>query len=104
MDGHFNRLAEAGLAVATAEESLAAGAHQTTHDALDATDAHLDALRSAWPEMSQAERRIVGATAKAVRDRRDVVARGLPRRRALAAVPEEAVDPEQESAPDDVAA
>jgi hypothetical protein len=103
MNGHFNHLAEAGLAVAAAEESLASGAHQTTQDALDEADARLEALRSAWPSMSGAERRVVGATARAVRERRDAVATRLPRRRALATVAEEP-DPEQESDPDGVAA
>jgi hypothetical protein len=103
MNGHFNHLAEAGLAVATAEESLAAGAHQSTQDALDETDARLDALRSAWPSMSGPERRVVGATARAVRERRDTVAARLPRHRALAAVTEEP-DPEQEADPGGVAA
>jgi len=103
MEGHFNRLAEAGLAVAAAEDALATGAHQATQDALDATGAHLEALRAAWPGMSPAERRVVGTAARDIRDRRDAVARRVPRRRALVAVKGEA-DPEQEAEPGGVAA
>jgi len=103
MDGNFNRLAEAGLAVAAAEERAAEGAYQGAREALDETDAHLGALRDAWPGMTSGERRVVGATARGVRERRDAVAARLPRHATLAAIPEEA-DPEQEAEPDGVAA
>jgi hypothetical protein len=98
MDGHFNRLAEAGFAVGAAEEAVAAGRYQAASDAVDRADTLLDALRAAWPDMSFAERRIVGAVARDVRDRRDAVERRLPARRALTTVPA-TTDPEQEVDP-----
>jgi len=103
MDGHFNRLAEASLAVSAAEEALGAGAHQGAQDALDRTDGLLAGLRAAWPRMTPAERRVVGSAAANVRERRDAAARALPRRRTLAAVAGEA-DPDQERPPDELAA
>ena len=103
MDGHFNRLAEAGLAVSAAEDALAAGAHQGAQDGLDDTDAHLEALRAAWPRMSPTERRVIGTAARGIRERRDAIAARLPRHRTLAVLPAEP-DVEEEADPEGVAA
>lgn len=99
MDTNLKRLGDAGLAVGAAEEALAEGAHQGAQDALERTDSVLAELREAWPEMSAAERKVVGGAARTVRERRDAVATRLPRRRTLTAVPAEE-DPEQERDPE----
>jgi hypothetical protein len=99
MDDLLKLAADAGHDVSLAEEALEEGAHDSARDALDRALETLAALRERWPEMSAAERAVVGASAKAVRGRLDAAAARVPARRALSegapvVDPEEEVDPE----------
>lgn len=98
MDAHLKRLADASLAVSEAEEAIADGAFHLATERLDAARDGLSELRSRWPEMSAAERSVVGASAKPVRQRVDAAAKGIPKVSALSQAPP-VVDPEQEVEP-----
>jgi len=98
MDTHLKLLAEAGLHVTAAEEAVAETAHQTARDELDHAEEQLAELRAGWPEMSGAERAIVGPTAKALKERMDAAARRIPKRTTLTEVAAEP-DPEEEIEP-----
>ncbi|MTD45011.1 hypothetical protein GKE82_12095 [Conexibacter sp. W3-3-2] len=98
MDAHLKLLAEAGLKIGEAEEALDEGVFTHARDLLDEAEAALAALRAAWPDMSAAERRIIGASAKPVADRAAAAAARIPRRRALSeGAPE--VDPDEDVEP-----
>jgi hypothetical protein len=99
MDDLLKLAADAGHEISTAEEALEDGAHDAARDALDRAADHLSTLRDRWPEMSAAERAIVGPSARAVRTRLDTASAQIPARRTLSQAPAE-VDPEQESDPD----
>jgi hypothetical protein len=99
MDDLLKLAADAGHDVSLAEDALEEGAHDSARDALDRALETLAALRERWPEMSTAERTVVGASAKAVRGRLDAAAARVPARRALSEVPPE-TDPEQELDPE----
>jgi hypothetical protein len=99
MDDLLKLAADAGHDVSLAEEALEEGAHDSARDALDRALETLATLRERWPDMSPAERAIVGASAKAVRGRLDAAAARVPPRRALSEGAPEA-DPEQEADPD----
>jgi hypothetical protein len=99
MDDLLKLAANAGHDVSLAEEALEEGAHDSARDALDRAGETLAALRERWPEMSAAERAVVGASAKAVRGRLDAAAARVPARRTLSEAPVE-IDPEQEVDPD----
>jgi hypothetical protein len=99
MDDLLKLAADAGHEISTAEDALTEDAHDAARDALDRAADHLAALRARWPEMSAAERAIVGPAAKAVKGRLDAAAAQVPARRTLsegAAV----VDPEEDAEPD----
>jgi len=95
--------ADAGVEVSSAEEALAEGAPGAARDALDRADDALTALRERWPQMSAAERTVIGEAAAAVRARRDVLAAQLPPVRTVTDGVAE-LDPEQERDPDEPAA
>lgn len=99
MDAHLKLLADASLAVSEAEEALEEQAFHRAAERLDAARDGLAELRAGWPEMSAAERNVVGGAAKPVRARIDDAARRVPKASALseAAAVE---DPEQETEPE----
>jgi hypothetical protein len=98
MDDLLKLAADAGHDISTAEDALEEEAHDTARDALDRAGDHLAALRERWPEMSAAERAIVGPAAKVVRERLDAAAARIPARRTLSEGAVE-VDPEEEAEP-----
>jgi hypothetical protein len=99
MDDLLKLAADAGHDISNAEAAVEEGAHDSARDALDRAADALTALRARWPDMSPAERAIVGPAAKAVRERLDTTAARIPTRRTLSQAPAE-VDPEQESEPE----
>lgn len=98
MDALLKELADASMAVGAAEEALDEGANTTARDRLDDAAAILAALRGRWPELSPAERGLVGKTAAPLRTRLDAAQARLPKLSALREVATEP-DPEQESEP-----
>jgi hypothetical protein len=99
MDDLLKLAADAGHAISTAEEALEDDAYETARDALDRASELLGDLRARWPEMSAAERAIVGPAAKAVRGRLDAAAARVPARKTLSEGAVE-VDPEEEADPE----
>jgi len=99
MDDLLKLAADAGHEISTAEEALAEEAHDVARDALDRAADRLADLRARWPEMSAAERAIVGPSAQAVRQRLDAAAAQVPARRTLSEGTAE-VDPEEEAEPE----
>lgn len=98
MDAYLKLLAEAGLKIGEAEEALDEGVFTHARELLDDAETHLASLRSSWPDMSTAERRIIGASAKPVSDRAAAAARRIPKRSALSeGAPE--VDPDEDVEP-----
>jgi hypothetical protein len=100
MDVLLKLAADAGVEVSAAESALEDGAPGAARDALDRADDALAALRARWPEMSVAERAVIGEAAGAVRGRRDLLAARLPPVRTVTDGVAE-LDPEQERDPDD---
>jgi hypothetical protein len=99
MDDLLKLAADAGHDISNAEDALEEGAHDAARDALDRAADRLVDLRARWPEMSAAERAIVGPSAKAVRARLDAAAARIPARQTLSEGTAE-VDPEQEAEPE----
>lgn len=99
MDALLKLTADAGHEVSTAEAAIDDEALETAREAIDRAADILADLRARWPQMSNAERGIVGPAAKAVRQRLDAVAARVPARRTLSEGAAE-VDPEQEREPD----
>jgi hypothetical protein len=100
MDALLKLTAMAGEHVSAAEAALEEDAHDSARDALDrAADALAD-LRARWPDMTPAERAIVGRTAAAVRQRLDAAAARVPARATLSEGAAEP-DPEQERDPEE---
>jgi hypothetical protein len=99
MDDLLKLAANAGHDISTAEDAIEEGAHDSARDALDRAADRLTDLRARWPDMSAAERAIVGASAKAIRGRLDAAAARIPARRTLSKAPVE-IDPEQEVEPE----
>jgi len=100
MDALLKLAADAGVEVSAAETALEEGAAGAARDALDRADDALAALRERWPEMSGAERRVIGQAATAVRRRRDALAARIPRPATVSEGVAE-LDPEQEHDPDE---
>ncbi len=103
MDEHLKLLAEAGLALSEAEESILADERAAAADALDRAGEHLAALRGRWAGMHAGERAIVGRAAAPLRERLDRGRRELRPRTALSqGAPErdaeQDVDPAAEAA------
>lgn len=86
MDAHLKALADISLALGAAEEYLDEASHLNARDRLDAAAEGLAALRAQWPEMSPAERTVVGRTATPLRDRLDAGRARLPKLTALTEV------------------
>jgi hypothetical protein len=103
MDDLLKLAADAGHDISTAEDALEEEAYDAARDALDRAADRLSDLRERWPEMSAAERAIVGPAAKVVRGRLDGAAARIPARRTLSEGAVE-VDPEEETEPDAPAA
>ncbi|MCW2984146.1 MAG: hypothetical protein JWR63_1716 [Conexibacter sp.] len=99
MDDLLKLAADAGHDISNAEDALEEGAHDSARDALDRAADRLVDLRARWPEMSAAERAIVGPSAKVVRERLDAAAARIPARKTLSEGTAE-VDPEQEAEPE----
>ncbi len=99
MDDLLKLAADAGHDISTAEDAIEEGAHDSARDALDRAADRLTQLRARWPEMTGAERAVVGASAKVVRERLDAAAARIPARRTLSEAPVE-IDPEQEAEPE----
>ena len=101
MDDLLKRLADVGLALTAAEEALDSDAPSSAQDHLDLASDGLAALRERWPELSAAQRKMVGRAAGPLRDRLDAAARRVPRRVALSLVaPEPGEEDEDEEEPD----
>lgn len=100
MDALLKLTADAGVEVSAAEAALEEGAPGQARDALDRADDALTTLRERWPQMSAAERALIGDAAAAVRARRDGVAAQLPPVRTVTDGLAE-LDPEQERDPDE---
>ena len=100
MDALLKELADASMAVGEAEEALDEGANTTARDRLDDAGAILAALRERWPELSAAERAVVGKTAAPLRARLDAAQARLPKGSALREVTAEP-DPEDETEPEE---
>ena len=60
MDVYLKLLADAGLALADAEEAAGAGETGQATEAIDRAEEALTALREAWRDMAAGERAIVG--------------------------------------------
>ncbi len=101
MDAALKTLADAGLALDAAEEALAAGEAGVAEERLAEVDDQLAAVRERWPELSPAARAVTGPAGKQVRERRDALARRLPKRRALSEGAPVAPDPDEDRAPDE---
>ncbi|MGN6189034.1 MAG: hypothetical protein ACTHOE_09050 [Conexibacter sp.] len=99
MDALLKLAADAGVEVSAAETALEEGEAGSARDALDRADDALATLRERWPEMSAAERAVIGEAAGAVRARRDRLAAQLPPVRTVTDGVAE-LDPEQERDPD----
>jgi len=98
MDADLKLLADASLAAAEAEEAITEAAFHLAAERLDAARDGLAELRARWPEMTPAERSVVGGAAAPVRARIDDAAKRIPKVSALSeAAP--VVDPEQETEP-----
>ena len=100
MDRHLKLLADASLALAEAEEAVGDGAFHLASERLDGVREILSELRARWPEMSAAERRVVGGSARGVRERLDAAAARVPRLSAVSEMAAPEVDPEQELEPE----
>jgi hypothetical protein len=98
MDELLKLAAEASREVSIAEEALDDDAMDAARDALDRARDALARLRERWPQMSGAERTVVGKSAGAVRERLDDVAARVPVRRTLSTGAAEP-DPEEDSEP-----
>jgi hypothetical protein len=98
VDADLKLLAEVSLAVERAQTAAGDGAFTGAREALDEAEAGLQVLRERWPDMTAAERTLVGRAAAPVKARLDAVACRLPRPSALSEVAAEH-DPEQEQDP-----
>jgi hypothetical protein len=83
MDAHLKLLADAALQVSGAEEALSSGDPGPARGALAQAAEGLAELRSRWPNMSAAERAVLGRAAGPVRLRLDAARARLPPRVAL---------------------
>ena len=100
MDALLKELADASMALGAAEEALEEGAHTSARDQLDDAAARLGVLRERWPELSGAERALVGKTAAPLRTRLDAARARLPKAAALTEVAPAPADPEEDEEPE----
>jgi hypothetical protein len=98
MDELLKLTADAGVHVSTAETALEEDDPGAAREALAQADEVLQRLRERWPDMSAAERTLVGRAAAGIRTRRDAAHAQLPVRRAFSeGTPER--DPEEDAEP-----
>jgi hypothetical protein len=86
MDVHLKALADISMALSAAEAFLDEAANLNARDQLDTAAEGLAALRAQWPQLSTAERTLVGRTAAPLRDRLDAGRARLPKLSALVEV------------------
>jgi hypothetical protein len=84
VDEHLKLLADVGVELSAAEDALDAGDPGPARGALERAEAGLADLRAQWPDMSAAERTIIGRAAAPQRKRLDAALARLPKRVALA--------------------
>ena len=96
MDALLKELAGASMAIRAAEEALDEEANTTAREGLDDAAAILAALRERWPELSGAERAVVGKTAAPLRVRLDAARARLPKLSALRDVAAEPGDEDED--------
>lgn len=100
MDALLKELADASMTIGAGEEALEEGAHTSAREQLDAAADRLAALRERWPELSGAERALVGKTAAPLRARLDAARARLPKASALTQAAPTPADPEEDEEPD----
>lgn len=83
MDALLKLAGDAGHEVSQAEQAVEEQAWGAARDALDRADDLLALLRERWPQMTGAERELIGRSAGAVRRRLDACAARLPVRSVL---------------------
>lgn len=83
MDALLKLAGDAGHEVSQAEQAAEEEAWGAARDALDRAGDLLALLRERWPQMTGAEREVIGRAAGAVRSRLDACAALLPVRSAL---------------------
>ena len=83
MDALLKLAGDAGHEVSQAEQAAGEEAWGAVRDALDRAGDLLAQLRERWPQMTSAEREVIGRSAGAVRHRLDACAASLPVRSAL---------------------
>ena len=88
MDAALRTLADAGLALDAADEALAAQEIGVAQERLAEVDDALATLRERWPELPAKARAVVGPAGKGLRERREAIAKRIPRRRSLSEIPE----------------
>jgi DNA-binding transcriptional MerR regulator len=101
VDLALRTLADAGLALDAAEEALAAGEATVAEERLAEVDDQLAAVRERWADLSPAARAVTGPAGKQVRERRDALAKRLPKRRALSEAAPTAPDPDEDRPPEE---
>ncbi|HWT95748.1 MAG TPA: hypothetical protein VN238_22300 [Solirubrobacteraceae bacterium] len=103
MDAALRTLADAGLALDAAAEALDVQPQEVgvAEERLAEVDEALQTLRDRWPELPGPARKVVGPAGKELRERREALAKRLPKRRALSEGTPEAPDPEEDQAPDE---
>ena len=88
MDAALRTLADAGLALDAADEALAAQEIGVAQERLAEVDDALAIVRERWPELPAPARAVVGPAGKGLRERREAIARRMPKRRSLSEMPE----------------
>jgi hypothetical protein len=101
VDDALRTLAEAGLALDAAAEALAAGERTEAETLLEQADAALAAARACWPELTAPARAVIGPAGRDLRERRDGLARRLPKRRSLSDGAPLPPDPDEERPPEE---
>lgn len=100
MDAHLKDLADISMALSAAEAFLDESSNLNARDQLDAAAEGLTTLRGQWPDMTPAERTVVGRTAAPLRDRLDAARARLPKLSALTEVaPEPGEGDDDDGAP-----
>lgn len=98
MDDLLKRLADVGLSLTAAEGALDGDAPSSAQEHLDGAADGLGALRERWPDLTPAQRTMVGRAAAPLRARLDEATKRVPRRSALSLV---APEPGEEDEDDD---
>ena len=101
MDAALRTLADAGLALDAAAEALDAQEASVAEERIAEVDDALATLRERWPELPGPARKVVGPAGKDLKERRDALAKRLPKRRALSEGTPEKPDPEEDEAPEE---